>query len=102
MLAAHDALTTYSKTAQRHFGRLVTGTITRRAHSFSGLPDRGGTPGGTGRPGTRDAYKTRAFAKARQKARYRSLYGAGPTACFRTRPTDTLGVITASEFVGIG
>ena len=42
--------------------------------------------------------ETRAFAKAR----YRSLQVAGATACLRVRPTDSLRVIPATEFVGIG
>ena len=42
--------------------------------------------------------ETKAFAKAH----CRSLQGAGATACFRTRPTDSFRVIPAAEFVGIG
>ena len=40
--------------------------------------------------------------KALAKARYRSLQGAGATACLRARPTDSLRVIPAEEFVGMG
>ena len=42
--------------------------------------------------------QTKAFAKAR----YKSLQGAGATACLRARPTDSLRVIPAAEFVGMG
>ena len=41
-------------------------------------------------------------AKAFAKARYRSLQGAGGTACLRARPTDSIRVIPAAEFVGVG
>ena len=40
--------------------------------------------------------------KTLAKARYRSLQGAGATACFRARPTDSLRVIPATDFVSIG
>ena len=44
----------------------------------------------------------RCETKALAKARYRSLKGAGATACLRARPTDSLQVIPAAEFVGMG
>ena len=41
-------------------------------------------------------------AKAFAKARYRSLQGVGATSCLRARPTHSLSVIPAAEFVDIG
>ena len=40
--------------------------------------------------------------KALANARYRSLQGEGATASLRERPTDSLRVIPAEEFVGMG
>ena len=42
--------------------------------------------------------ETKAFARAR----YRSLQGARATTCLRARPTDSLHVLPAAKFVGIG
>ena len=44
----------------------------------------------------------RALASNRYIARYRSLQGAAATACLRARLTDSLHVIPAAEFVGMG
>ncbi|CAN0184367.1 unnamed protein product, partial [Laminaria digitata] len=38
----------------------------------------------------------------RQGSLYRSLHGAGATACLRARPTDSLCGLPAAEFVGMG
>ena len=55
-------------------------------------------PPGPGDPMGGAEIKTKAFAKAR----YRSLQGAAATACLRARPSDSLRVIPAAEFVGMG
>ncbi|CAN0469103.1 unnamed protein product, partial [Laminaria digitata] len=65
------------------------------AASIEELPETARPPG-PGDPLGGTEYK--AFAKTR----YRSLQGAGATACLRARPTDSLRVIPAAEFVGMG
>ena len=96
MLAAHDAVTTNSRKAQQKLGRLVNqGRHAAHTASLDQLPDTAHPPG----PGDPlRGCETKAFAKAS----YRSLQGAGATACLRASPTDSLGVIPASEFVGMG
>ena len=52
-------------------------------------------------PGPEDpmgASETKAFTKAR----YMRLHGAGVTACLRARPTDSLRIMPAAEFVRVG
>ena len=96
MLAAHDAVNTNSRKAQQKFGKLVNqGRHAAHAASLDPLPDTARPPG----PGdTLRGWETKASAKAR----FRSLQGAGATACLRARPTDSLRVITAATFVGMG
>ena len=77
-------------------GKLVDqGRHAAHTASLDRLPDTARPPG----PG--DPLKgceTKAFARAR----YRSLQGAGATACLRARPTDSLRVVLAAELVGMG
>ncbi|CAN0596167.1 unnamed protein product, partial [Laminaria digitata] len=96
MLAAHDAVTTNSRRAQQKLGKLVNqGRHAAHTASLEGLPETARPPGpGAPLGGT----NTKAFAKAR----YRSLRGAGATACLRARPTNSLRVIPAAEFVDMG
>ena len=96
MLASHDAVTTNSRKAQHMLGKLVKqGRHAARNASLEELPD-------TPRPPRPDdplgGDETKAFAKAR----YSSLRGAGVTAFLRVRPTDSLRVIPAAEFVSMG
>ena len=96
MLGAHDVVTTNSRKAQQKLGKIVNqGRNAAHTASLEELPEIARPPGpGDPMGGT----ETKAFAKAR----YRSLQGAGATACLRTRPTDSLRVIPAAEFVGMG
>ena len=95
MLAAHDAVTTNSRKAQQKLGKLVNqGRHAAHTTSLDQLPDTARPPG----PGDPlRGCETKAFAKAR----CRSLRWAGATACIRARPTDSLRVKPAAEFVGI-
>ena len=95
MLAAHNAVATNSRKAQQKLGKLVNqGRHAAHTVSLEELPETARSPGpGYPMGGT----ETKAFAKAR----YRSLQGAGTTACLRARPTDSLRVIPEAEFVGI-
>ena len=95
MLAAHDAVTTDSGKAQQKLGKLVNqGRHAAHISSLEELPETARPP----RPGDpMGGNGTNAFAKAR----YRSLQGAGATACLRARPTDSLRVIPAAEFVSM-
>ena len=96
MLAAHDAVTTNSTTAQQKLGKLVNqGRHAAHTALLDQLPETS-RPQGPGDP------LRRCEAKALAKARYRSLQGAGATACLRARPTDSLRVIPAAEFKGMG
>ena len=90
MLTVNDALTTNFRKDQRKSGKLINQGLTRRVHSFVGPATGDGPPVETTRP--TGGQKTKAFAKAR----YRSLEGAGATACLRARPTDSLRIIPAS------
>ena len=96
MLAAHDAVTTNSRKAQQKLGKLVhQGRHAAHTASLDQLPDTARPPG----PGDPlRGCETKAF----DKARYRSLQGARATACLRARPTDSLRVIPAADFVGVG
>ena len=96
MLGAHDAVTTNFRKAQQKLGKLVDqGRHATHTAPLDQPPDAVRPPG----PGDPlRGCETKAFAKAR----YRSLQGAGATACFRARPTDSLRVIPAAEFVGMG
>ena len=96
MLAAHDAVTTNSTKAQQKLCKLVN---QGRHAAHTALLDQLRE---MSRPqGPRDPLG-RCETKALAKARYRSLQGAGATACLRARPTDSLRVIPAAEFVGMG
>ena len=96
MLAAHDAVTTTSRKAQQKLRKLVNqGNHAAYTASLDQLPDTA-RPSGPGDP--LRGCETKAFTKAR----YRSLQVAGATACLRVRPTDSLRVIPAAEFVGMG
>ena len=96
ILAAHDTVTTNSTKAQHKLGKLVNqGRHAAHTSLLDQLPEMS-YPQGPGDPlggcGT----------KALAKARYRSLQGAGATACLRARPTDSFRVIPAAESVGMG
>ena len=96
MLAAHHAGTTNSRKARQKLGKRVNqGRHAAHTASLEELPETA-CPPGPGDPigGT----ETRAFAKAR----YRNLQGTEATACLRARSTDSLRVIAAAEFVGLG
>ena len=96
MLAAHDAVTTHSCKAQQKLGKLVNqGRHAAHTASLEQLPEKASSP----RP---DDQIGETEAKAFAKARYMSLQGAGATACLRARPTDSLRVIPAAEFVVMG
>ena len=96
MLAAHDAVTTNSTKAQLKLGKLVNqGRHAARTAFLDQLPETS-RPHGPGDP------LGRCETKALAKARYRNLQGEGATACLRVRPTDSLRVIPAAEFVGMG
>ena len=96
MLAAHDAVTTNSTKAQQKLGKLVNqGRHAAHTALLDQLPETSRSQG-PGDPLRR--CETKAFAKAR----YRSLRGAGATACLRARPIDSLRVIPAAEFVVMG
>ena len=95
-LAAHDAVPTNSRKAQQKVGKSVD---KGRHAAHTALPEQ--LPETARPPGPDDPLgggETKAFAKARS----RSLQRAGSTACLRARPTDSLRVISAAEFVGIG
>ena len=96
MLAAHGAVTTNSRKAQQKLGKLVNqGRHVAHKPPLDQLPEMA-RPLGPDDP--LGGSETRAFAKAG----YRSRQEAGATACLRARPTDSLRVIPASEFVRIG
>ena len=96
MLAAHDAVTTNSRKPQQKVGKLVNqGRHAAHAALLEELPE-------TARPPRQGHPMGGTETKAFPKARYRSLQGAGATACFRARPTDLPHVIPAAEFVGMG
>ena len=96
MLAAHDAVTTNSMKTQQNLGKLVNrGRHAAHTALLDQLPETS-CPQGPGNPLGR--FETKALAQAR----YGSLQGAGVTACLWARPTDSLRVILAPEFVGMG
>ena len=96
MLASHDAATKDSRKAQRKSGRLVNkDRHTAHTASLDQLPEMARSPGPDVPLGARET-------KVSAKARYRSLQGAGVTAFLRARSTDSLTVILAAEFVGLG
>ena len=96
MLAAHDAVTTNPRKAQHKLGKLVIqGRHAAHTALLEQLPETARPPGPDGALG---GGETKAFAKAR----YRILHGAGAIACLRARPTDSLRVKPAAEFVGMG
>ena len=77
-------------------GKLVNqGRHAAHTASLDLLPETARLPGPDDPLGGRET-------KTLAKARYRSRQGAGATACLRARPTDSLRVIPATEFVGIG
>ena len=93
MLAAHDAVTTNSRKAQQELGKLVNqGRHSAHTASLEQLPETA-RPRGPGDP--LGGSETKAFAKAR----YSSPHGAGATASFRARPSDSFRVIPAAKFV---
>ena len=96
MLPGHDAVTTNSRKAQQKFGELVNqGRHAAHTASLEELPETALPP----RPGEAlGGTETKAFAKPR----YRSLQGAGATACLWARPTDSLRAIPAAELAGMG
>ena len=95
MLAVHDAVTTNSRKVQQTLGKLLNqGRHAAHTTLLERLPETARPPGPDDRLGGRE---TKAFAKAR----YKSLQGAGATACFWARPTDSLRVMPAAEFVGM-
>ena len=82
--------------AEQKLGKLVNqGRHAAYTASLDQLPETARPPG-QGDP--LGGCETNDFAKAR----YRSLQGAGATACLRARPTDSLRVIPPAEFVGMG
>ena len=96
MLAAHDAVRTNSRKAQHNLGKLVNqGRHAAHTASLDQLT-------GTARPPRPDDPLGGMETKTLAKARCRSLQGAGATACLRAWPTDSLRIIPATEFVGIG
>ena len=96
MLAAHDAVTTNSREAQRKLSKLVyQGRHAVHKASLDQLPK-------TARPRGPDDPLEETETRACAKARYRNLQGAGTTTCLRARPTDWLRIAHASEFMGIG
>ena len=96
MLGAHDAVNTNSRKAQYQLGKLVNQE--RHAAHTASLEELPETASSFGPGDPMGGTETKAFAKAR----YRSLQGAGATACLRTRPTDSLRVITRSRVRGHG
>ena len=97
MLAAHDAVTTNSRKAHllQELRKLVNaGRHAAQTALSERLPETARPPGPDDPLG---GGETKAFAKAR----CRSLPEAGATACIRARPTDSLRVVTAAEFVGM-
>ena len=91
----HDAVTTNSRKEQYKLGKLV---IQGRHAAHTALLEQ--LPETARPPGSDDPLRggeTKAFAKAR----HRSLQGAGATAYLGARPSDSLRVIPAAEFVGI-
>ena len=96
ILAAHDAVTPNSWKVQHKLGKLVDqGRHAMHTASLDLLPE-------TARPAGPDDLLEGRETKTLTKARYRSLQGTGATARLRARPTDSLGVIPATEFVRIG
>ena len=93
MLAAHNSVTTNSRKAQHKLGKLVNqGRHAAHTASLDQLSE-------TARPPGPDDPLGGTETKTLAKARYRSLQGAGATACLRARPTDSLRVIpVGSEF----
>ena len=96
ILTGHDAVTTNSWIAQHTLVELVN-QDRHDAHtaSLDELPETARPPGPDEPLGGREA-------KTLAKAGYRSLEGAGATACLRARATDSLRFIPATEFVSIG
>ena len=96
MLAAHDTVTIISRKTRQQLGNLINqGRNTAHTASLHQLRETAHPPGPEDPMG---ASETKAFTKAR----YMRLHGAGVTACLRARPTDSLRVIPAAEFVGMG
>lgn len=96
MLAAHYAVTTNSRKDQQKLDKVVSqGRHAALTASLKELTETA-SPLGPGDP--LGGSGTKAFAKAR----YRSLQGTGTTACLWARPTYSLRVIPATEFVGAG
>ena len=94
MLAAHDAVTINSWKNQHKLGKLVhQGRQAAHTASLDQLPETERPPGPDDPLGGREI-------KPLAKARYRSLQGAAATVCLRTRPTDSLQVMSATKFVG--
>ena len=95
MLAAHHAVTTICRKAQQKLGKLVS-QGRHAAHTVS-LEQLAETvrPPGPGNP--LDVSETKEFGKAR----HRSMQGGGDTEFLRARPTGSLCVISAPEFVGM-
>ena len=92
----HDAVTTNSRKEQYKLGKLVIqGRHAAHTALLEQLPETARPPGPDGALG---GGETKAFAKAR----YRILHGAGAIACLRARPTDSLRVNHAAEFVSMG
>ena len=95
MLTAHDAVTANSRKSQPKLGKQVNqGRHDVHTVSLEQLPEMARPPGPSDQLG---GSETKAFAKARN----RSLQGAGAIACLWARPTDSLRVIPAAEFVGM-
>ena len=96
MLAAYDAVTTNSSKTQQKLGMLDNqGRHAARTASLEQLLEKERPPG----PGDPlGGSETKAFATAC----YRSLQGAGATACPRARPTDLLHAIPTTDLLGMG
>ena len=95
MLVAYDTVTRNSRKAQHKLGKLVNqGRRATHTASPDQLPE-------TARPPEPDDPLGRE-AKPLAKARCRNLQGAGAIACLRAGPTDSLQVISAAKYVGIG
>ena len=93
LLAAHDAVTTNSTTAQHKLGKMVNqGRHAAHTALLEQLPETACPPGPDNPLG---GGETKAFAKAR----YRSLQGVGATTCLRAWPTDSLRVVPAAAFM---
>lgn len=94
VLAVHNASTINPRTVHQQQGNLIYSV--GHAAPATSLNRLSETP----RPSEPDnplgGQETRALATARHS----SPSGAGPATCLRARPTDSLHVVPASEFVG--